>query len=283
MVPGQSFSDNPHIESHPLNSSFSWRPVKGPFRRITGAQAEEFNELGYFVVEDAFDENTLHDLMAEIDPVEARVEALLRGQPHGKIFVAQAGEITFTVHMVRLSRRIRDFCLSPIFQDLAHDLIGADVRLYWDQAVYKKPNVSQEFPWHQDNGYTFIEPQQYFTCWVALTDTTPKNGCLRVVPGVHRFGTLRHWMTERGLRCLEMPIQAVAVPVRAGSIVVFSSVTPHCSGPNLTNEVRKAYIVQFAPDGAQSVTIDSRTGRRIYLPCKDGDRQFPVLINGQAP
>ena len=40
----------------------------------------------------------------------------------------------------------------------------------------------------QDNGYTFIEPLQYLTCWVALNDATPENGCpctcapLHVVP-----------------------------------------------------------------------------------------------------
>ena len=38
--------------------------------------------------------------------------------------------------------------------------------------------------------------------------------------------------------------------MRAGDIVVFSSLTPHTTGPNLTGEVRKSYIVQFAPDGA---------------------------------
>ena len=70
------------------------------------------------------------------------------------------------------------------------DLIGPDVRLYWDQAVYKKPGTESPFPWHQDNGYAFVEPQQYLTCWVALTDATEDNGCPWVVPGLHRRGAL---------------------------------------------------------------------------------------------
>ena len=37
----------------------------------------------------------------------------------------------------------------------------------------------------------------------------------------------------------------------AGSMVVFSSLTPHATGPNLSSETRKAYIVQLAPDGAR--------------------------------
>ena len=57
------------------------------------------------------------------------------------------------------------------------------MRLYWDQAVYKKPDTAAPFPWHQDNGYAYVEPQQYLTCWIALTDATEDNGCPWVVPG----------------------------------------------------------------------------------------------------
>src|SRR5690606_22202254 len=111
------------------------------------------------------------------DPIEARVEAFLRSRPDGRLFIARAGEITFSTHLVLRSALLRAFCASPLFQDLGHDLIGPDVRLYWDQAVYKKPEADRDFPWHQDNGYAFVEPQQYLTCWVALSDATLENGC----------------------------------------------------------------------------------------------------------
>jgi len=32
--------------------------------------------------------------------------------------------------------------------------------------------------------------------------------------------------------------------------VLFSSLTPHRTGPNLTESCRKAYILQYAPEGA---------------------------------
>ena len=140
-----------------------------------------------------------------------------------------------------------------LLTDVCADLIGPDVRLYWDQAVYKKPGTESPFPWHQDNGYAFVEPQQYLTCWVALTDATEENGCPWVVPGLHRRGTLAHEYSDIGFVCLRDPADAVAVPARAGSIVVFSSLTPHSTGPNRTDAVRKAYIVQYAPAGAEVV------------------------------
>ncbi|MGH9205246.1 MAG: phytanoyl-CoA dioxygenase family protein, partial [Acidimicrobiales bacterium] len=69
------------------------------------------------------------------------------------------------------------------------------------------------------------------------------------------------------------------VPVSAGSIVVFSSLTPHCTGPNRTDGVRKAYIVQYAPDGAEVLlTGDQVEAQRIRADAPD--RQFPILRNG---
>ncbi len=137
-----------------------------------------------------------------------------------------------------------------MFQDLGRDLLGPDVRLYWDQAVYKKPGTEAPFPWHQDNGYNFVEPQCYLTCWIALTDATEQSGCPWVVPGLHRLGTLEHWSTPLGYRCLEEnPPGAVPIEAPAGSIVVFTSLTPHATGANRTAGARKAYIVQLALDG----------------------------------
>jgi ectoine hydroxylase-related dioxygenase (phytanoyl-CoA dioxygenase family) len=270
------------IERHPWNESFRWVPARGPFRRISDAQAEAWNTRGFFLLEDAFDPEALGSLEQAIDPFEAQVTAFLRGRPDGRLFIADADAITFTTHLVTRSERCREFCRSPVFQDLAHDLIGPDVRLYWDQAVYKKPGTRKDFPWHQDNGYTFLEPQQYLTCWVAVSDATEQNGCPWVVPGLHRSGTLRHWMTDAGWRCLAEPEHAVPVPARAGSIVVFSSLTPHSTGGNQTASVRKAYIVQFAPDGAETLVADGAGGcrrTRQHAP----DRQFFVLRGVTAP
>jgi hypothetical protein len=57
--------------------------------------------------------------------------------------------------------------------------------------------------------------------------------------------------------------------------VVFSSLTPHRTGPNLSGGVRKSYIVQFAPDGACAIDGDAR------VPQDDPLRQFSVLKDGQ--
>jgi phytanoyl-CoA hydroxylase len=242
---------------------------------------QSFDELGYIVLENALDTSTVSELLAEIDPFEAELEDQLRQLEGQRAFIARAGEITFTTHLVTRSNRLRRFVQESPLVDICADLIGPDVRLYWDQAVYKKQDTAAPFPWHQDNGYAFVEPQQYLTCWIALTEATEQNGCPWVVPGLHKQGTLLHQPTETGLVCFESVSKAVPATVGAGGIVVFSSLTPHCTGPNRTDSVRKAYIVQYAPDGASVVSRDDRGNIR-KAPADAADRQFPVLAGGTA-
>lgn len=202
-----------------------------------------------------------------------------------RFHIAEAGAITFTVHAVLQSPAARRLVRSPALVGMAADLLGPDANLYWDQAVYKKLAKPRRFPWHQDTGYTFVEPQHYLTCWVALTDATVDNGCPRVLPGVHRAGTLRHrWVDPIGWECADLPADAgVPAEVPAGGAVVFSSLTPHLTGPNATDQVRKAYIVQYGPAGLCRIDGDWQSGSEPTesTPCDDPDRQFPVLRDGQ--
>ena len=47
------------LTRHPLNTSFDWQPSKGPFRRLTEQQAEQFDRDGYVVIDDLIDDDTL--------------------------------------------------------------------------------------------------------------------------------------------------------------------------------------------------------------------------------
>ncbi|MGH7780289.1 MAG: phytanoyl-CoA dioxygenase family protein [Candidatus Binataceae bacterium] len=262
------------MDLHPRNHDFKWTAVRGPFRLISDAQARSFNERGYFILENVLDRVTIERTIEAIAPWEAKGEEFLRTQPNKRAFIAEADGITFTIHLVKRAQALRALSAAPVFTDLCRDLMGPDVRMYWDQAVYKKPEYPKPFPWHQDNGYTYVEPQQYLTCWIPLTDADEKNGCPWVIPGGHLRGTLKHNLTELGWVCRdEDGPEAMPVPARAGSVVVFSSLMPHRTGPNLTKEVRKTYILQYAPDGARIVETNT--------PCTAPDRQYPILQAGE--
>jgi len=261
---------------HPLNTRFEWREEGGQdLRRLTQAERDSFNRFGFVRLESVFCQAEVDAVTEAIDPLEAKGEEWLR-QRGGQVAIATADVITFTTHLVRKSRFLREFASHPAIKDICHDLIGPHVRLYWDQSVYKKTGKEQEFPWHQDNGYTFIEPQQYLTLWIPLVAVDEANGCPWIAPGRHKLGTLEHWTTPIGYKCLEQVEDAVPVPAEAGDVIAFSSLAPHRTGPNLRRgTIRKAYILQYAPDVAFTVRDGVRTEQN------DADRQFLILEDGR--
>jgi phytanoyl-CoA hydroxylase len=267
---------------HPWNTAFTWTDHRDVPTTATPEQVAAFDADGFFVFEDAFDAETLARLDEELTRGDEKVKEFLAGMDGGRYSVAGLDTQTVAPHAVLRSDYARAFVAHEVLAGLARDLIGPDVRLYWEQSVYKQPNSAEPVLWHQDNGYTFTEPQAYLTCWIAITDATPENGCVSVMPGVHRGGTLAHRNTPIGEECWGDWTTAVDVPARAGSIVVFTSLTPHATRRNLTREVRKAYIVQYAPADAIVHFGDANAGpptRSQSL--ADDPRCVPIVAAGQ--
>ena len=252
---------------------------------MTQAQIDQFDELGYFVVEDLYSPEELAELSRITDEAEDEAIAELKRQADERFLISENGAITFAGQLVRQKPEIRPFVKNEKILGICLDLIGPNVRMYHDQAVYKMTEKPRRFPWHQDNGYLFVEPQHYLTCWIALTDATIDNGCPQVAPGLHKDGTLAHYYVDTlGYECFEEPpTEPLIAEVKAGGAVFFSSLTPHLTGPNFTNFTRKAYIVQYASSDARvlegSAEMGDATGSHAI---SDEPRGIAVLQNGVA-
>jgi ectoine hydroxylase-related dioxygenase (phytanoyl-CoA dioxygenase family) len=273
----------PALPRHPWNLGFAWEDRRGPLRRLDATQVRQFDAEGFVVLPRLLEPELLAQVVAETDRFEAKVDAALRQVDGGRVSIAETGAITFATHLVTRSPRLAELSRHPSLLDVCADLIGPDVNLYWDQAVYKKPEKPRRFPWHQDNGYAYVEPQQYLTLWLALTDATAENGCPQIAPGLHRRGTLAHRYVEPlGWECFSEPPSRVVAEISAGGAAVFSSLTPHLTGPNTTEQVRKAYILQYAPAGAEILRGDPNAGPPTRRdPANAPDRQYPVLRGGR--
>ncbi|HZU74398.1 MAG TPA: phytanoyl-CoA dioxygenase family protein [Acidimicrobiales bacterium] len=269
-------------KAHPWNRDFQWTDHRARSGVLTQDQVDQFDRDGYVVVPRLLEPAELERTVAEVDAFEAESEDRLRALPDQRQAISEAGAITFTTHLVARSSWLRQVSAHPRILGICADLIGPDVRLYWDQAVYKKPEKPRRFPWHQDNGYTFVEPQEYVTVWTALTDATLVNGCPQVARGLHRLGTLRHrYVDPLGFECFPEFEDPAVAEVPAGGAVVFSSLTPHLTGPNTTEGVRKAYILQYTPAGAAVLRGDPRQDPAERIPCEEPTRQYEVLRGGK--
>ena len=112
--------------------------------------------------------------------------------------------------------------------------------------------------WHQDLGVLTEEADAatILSVWVPITDATVENGCLKVIPGSHRRDLLDHCPTGRDLGIPDKLLtlqEAVPVPMRAGSALIFGQQLIHGSLDNVTDdEVRISMDLRYQPPGQPS-------------------------------
>lgn len=68
------------------------------------------------------------------------------------------------------------------------------MQIDYDQILAKRP-LSEDavFAWHQDMAYwpPFTSDLSAATCWLAVSDSTEENGCMRFLPGSQKETQLR--------------------------------------------------------------------------------------------
>lgn len=118
-------------------------------------------------------------------------------------------------------------------------------------------------PWHQDNGVLLEEADDVdiLTVWIPLTDATPDNGCLQVLPSRRDARLLEHCNASGGLSIppTRMPeLVARPVPMRRGDVLLMHSRTVHSSMHNMTtDQVRISMDLRYQ-------RVGSPTGRPAF-------------------
>lgn len=142
--------------------------------------------------------------------------------------------------------------------------LGIPVPYFQYGIVFNKlPQTPATF-WHQDCTMWNIEesyqegPQEIILIHY-LQDTTEENGCLRVIPGSHRYRHSLHDFIQSAytpdLRKVKDPQsrafhhyqEEISVPVQAGDIVVIDCRLLHAAFPNQTGEERTALGLFYVP------------------------------------
>jgi ectoine hydroxylase-related dioxygenase (phytanoyl-CoA dioxygenase family) len=154
-----------------------------------------------------------------------------------------------------------DLVTHPPILDAVEDLLGPDLLVHSTTAFAKRPGSPEFVSWHQDSYYWGLAPPRLVSAWVALSDSTPENGCLRVVPGSHRRSRLEHATRHHEHNLLgtglhvtaELDVsRAVDVRLRAGEMSFHHMDIVHGSGPNGSSGPRIGFAIRYTtPDVSQ--------------------------------
>src|SRR6266498_459702 len=71
--------------------------------------------------------------------------------------------------------------------DIAELFVGPNIALFASHYLCKLPGEGMPVLWHQDGSYWPLEPMEVVTLWLAVDDSLPENGCMRVIPGSHQM------------------------------------------------------------------------------------------------
>ncbi len=209
----------------------------------------------------------------------ALLEAYEQGQPETASAVLRHKGHVVLPWLADLVRDPR--ILAPVVR-----LFGPDL-LCWTTNVFSKHAGDAKYvPWHQDATYWGLSSNDVVTAWVALTDSVPENGCMRVLPGSHKAELRPHNDTfaENSLltRGQEMAVEvdeneAVDIVLKAGEMSLHHVLMAHASSPNQSDGRRVGIAIRYIPtrvrqtldisDSATLVCGKDRYGHFQLEPC----------------
>lgn len=157
--------------------------------------------------------------------------------------------------------------------DIIEDLLGPDI-LNWNATFrFKNPDGKAHAAWHQDSMYIKLKPF-LIIAWLAVSAASAKHGCLKVIPGSHKWPLLKHAEGDDGDSILSRAQYitdefdasgAVEAELKPGEACLFDHRIIHASGPNTSGERRVGLLLDYLPTRAE----------------KEGPRDSAMLVRGR--
>jgi ectoine hydroxylase-related dioxygenase (phytanoyl-CoA dioxygenase family) len=139
--------------------------------------------------------------------------------------------------------------------DIAQQFIGPNIALFASHYICKPPGDGQPVLWHQDGSYWPLEPMEVITLWLAVDDSLPENGCMRVIPGTHTLDLkgLQPNTEVANVLSSEIPPEyvdeskAVDCVLRRGGVSVHHPNIIHGSNANTSTLRRCGLTIRYIP------------------------------------
>ncbi len=156
-------------------------------------------------------------------------------------------------------------------------LFGKNILVCGTTLFIKNPEKKGFVSFHQDAKYIGLEPYNWVTAWIAVTDSNEKNGCMRMWSGSHKENLKYHNqkfdennLLTRGQTVENVPLnETEPVILTAGQMSLHHPTVVHGSGINKSNDRRIGFVVQSYIGS----DVDQVIGK-MYVQQARGDDEF---------
>lgn len=211
---------------------------------MTTALQQEYNENGYVIVRNAIDTNLAQETAEHVHWLRKKFPDTRPEQFHHEMLVNDP----FMHRLVGDDRLL----------DIVEKFIGPNIALFAAHYIAKPPKHGQEVLWHQDGSYWPLEPMEVTTIWLAATESTRENGCLRVLPGTQNNKLLSRAElqdVDNGKNVLASGIHpsqiddsnVVDLELQPGDVSIHNPKIIHGSKPNTSDKWRIGLTLRYIP------------------------------------
>lgn len=152
---------------------------------------------------------------------------------------------------------IWEIATHPLILDSVSDILGPDLLLLSTHFFCKYGPNKKFVAWHQDLKYWELTPPTEVTAWYAVDDSDSDNGCMRVIPRLHRDQLLEHGKSkqEGNLLGIDQELEldqheekhAVDCVLKAGEMSLHDGMLIHGSLPNRSTRRRCGLSIRYIP------------------------------------
>jgi len=205
---------------------------------LTEEQVKHYHEFGYCSPVDVLSETEAANVRQHLEEAERKYPEALNPTHRNNAHLAFCFLDEIAHHEIILNA--------------VEDLIGPDILLYGSVLFIKEAWSPGFVSWHQDATYMGLVPHDFVTPWLALTPSNLESGCMKVIPGSHSGGILRHQDTfgednilTRGQQIPDVDEdQAVNIELRPGQMSLHHAQVIHGSMPNPSDRRRIGVALQ---------------------------------------
>ena len=204
---------------------------------LSSNQLKQYNDEGYITPINILSTEEAIAARKEIELIEKKIPNEINKKGR------------YNVHLI--SPKLDAIVHNSKILDIVESIIGKNILVCGTTLFIKNPKQEGFVSYHQDAKYIGLEPHNWVTAWVAITDSYEENGCMRMWPKSHleirdhneKFNEgnlLTRGQTVEGVPASELK----SVELKAGQMSLHHPRIVHGSGINNSNDRRIGFVIQ---------------------------------------